>query len=81
MRESLSNIARHAHATAVQLSVAVGTQLTLRVDDNGVGLPAEARLRAGHGLANMSARAGKFSGTCELAPAHPTAAHSLRTSG
>jgi PAS domain S-box-containing protein len=72
LRESLSNVARHAHATAVQVSVAAGADLVLRVDDNGVGLPADARSDGGNGLVNMNVRAEKFGGTCQLTPAHPS---------
>ena len=54
----LSNIAHHAWATTVQVTVAAaGRDLVLRVEDNGVSLPAEAGQGGGNGLANMVARA------------------------
>jgi PAS domain S-box-containing protein len=73
LREALSNIARHARATTVAVTVAaVGQDLVLRVEDNGVGLPAQAGQGGGNGLANMAARAGKLDGTCQLTPASPS---------
>jgi signal transduction histidine kinase len=72
LREALSNVAHHAHATTVQVTVSVGPDLVLRVEDNGVGLPADAGQSAGNGLANMAARAEKLDGTDNLTPASPS---------
>jgi PAS domain S-box-containing protein len=72
LREALSNVAHHAHATTVQVTVSAGPDLVLRVEDNGVGLPADARQSAGNGLANMAARAEKLDGTDNLTPASPS---------
>jgi signal transduction histidine kinase len=58
LRESLSNVARHARADAVQVLVSVDQSaktLTIQVDDNGVGIDPDAR--AGRGLRNAAARA------------------------
>ena len=41
LREALSNVARHAHASRVDVAVAVGEDVCLRVVDDGVGPPAE----------------------------------------
>jgi signal transduction histidine kinase len=54
LREALSNVARHAHATRVDVSVSAGEDLTLRVVDDGVGIPETGRRS---GLANMADRA------------------------
>ena len=65
MREALSNVAKHAAASSVdvRLSAGAGT-ITLRVADNGVGIPGgPAR---GHGLDNMEARAEALGGVCEF---------------
>jgi two-component system, NarL family, sensor histidine kinase DevS len=74
LRESLSNVARHARASAVQVTVAVGPDLVLQVQDNGIGLPADAPHHGGSGLGNMSVRAEKFGGTCDLTSASPSGA-------
>ncbi|MGP8160184.1 MAG: GAF domain-containing protein [Candidatus Dormibacteria bacterium] len=65
LREALSNVARHAGASGVdvRLSAGAGT-ITLRVADNGVGLAADAP--RGHGLDNMEARAEALGGICEF---------------
>jgi len=65
MREALSNVAKHAAASSVdvRLSASAGT-ITLRVADNGVGIaPGAVR---GHGLDNMEARAEALGGVCEF---------------
>ena len=72
LREALSNVAHHAHATAVRVTVTVGADLVLRVEDNGIGLSDHPRHQAGNGLANMAARAHKLGGTCDLTPTGPS---------
>jgi len=60
LRETLSNVARHAQATAVSVSVSATSQLaTMVVADNGVGLPAEGRRS---GLDNLARRARDLGG-------------------
>ena len=60
LREALSNIARHAAATAAAVSITVDpTQVELVVSDNGKGLPASGRRS---GLANLSRRAADLGG-------------------
>lgn len=67
VREALSNVARHARASRVDLSIVVhGERLTLRVVDDGVGIRADAR--RGHGLANLAARAEALGGSCRIEP-------------
>jgi signal transduction histidine kinase len=67
LREALSNVARHARATAVRVSVrAGGDEVVLTVEDDGIGLdPALAR----GGIANMGERANDLGGAFELGPA------------
>jgi signal transduction histidine kinase len=63
LRETLSNAARHAKATAVSVKVTVSsTDVVLSVQDNGIGLPT-----AGHrsGLANLARRANDLGGGFE----------------
>lgn len=64
LREALSNVARHARATQVEISLSVseGT-VTLSVDDDGVGLPADV---SRSGLENARVRAAALGGTLHL---------------
>jgi signal transduction histidine kinase len=57
VQESLSNVTQHAQATEVRIAVARdGNRLTLRVEDNGIGIGKQAR-RVGRGIAGMRERA------------------------
>jgi signal transduction histidine kinase len=62
LREALSNTARHAQATTVDVSLASTDGVELRVSDDGVGIAPDVRRRSG--LANLAhraeARGGKF---------------------
>jgi signal transduction histidine kinase len=72
LRESLSNVIRHAAATAVEVTVtADGKELVLVVADNGVGLDPDAPPPSGFGLRNMGARAATLGGTCSVRPNEP----------
>jgi signal transduction histidine kinase len=65
--EALTNAARHAQATRVDVAVVVGEgELRMTVTDDGIGPAAEAGASGGHGLRNMVARAATFGGTAEL---------------
>src|SRR5262249_34177304 len=65
LRESLSNAAKHAGATRVDVTVQVtATEVRLEVRDDGKGLPAGGRRS---GLANMRKRAEDLGGTLEAA--------------
>ena len=65
-REALSNVARHAKATRVDITVTVGGGLvSLRVHDDGIGVDGP-RAGVGRGLENMVARARQLGGECEL---------------
>lgn len=66
LREALSNVARHASASAVDVEVTVGAgELAARVCDDGVGFDRAAGT-SGHGLASMAARSARLGGTCEV---------------
>jgi signal transduction histidine kinase len=54
VREGLSNAARHARASRVEVRVDVNNDLTITVTDNGVGIGTVTRTS---GLANLRARA------------------------
>jgi PAS domain S-box-containing protein len=64
LREAMANTARHARPTRVVLRVAVTGDLTLEVEDDGVGISANA-LR-GNGLQNMTDRARALGGTSSI---------------
>lgn len=69
LRETLSNVARHAGATAVSLEIEVlSAEVLLRVVDDGIGLPDE---RHESGLHNMRRRAHELGGTVWLHPTDP----------
>ena len=68
LREALSNVAKHAHATQVAVEVTVEERdLVLRIADNGRGMGDQPGV--GNGLANMRERALALGGRCEVAPA------------
>src|SRR5690349_3606506 len=72
LREALSNAARHANASQVDVTVDAGPDgmLTVQVTDNGTGIP-EAGRRSG--LRNLASRAVKLGGELRIGPAHPGA--------
>jgi signal transduction histidine kinase len=79
-KEALHNVAKHAAATEVRISLKVeGGSFVLMVEDNGRGfrcdqpasVPAPAgepaaRLLTGHGLPNMRSRLEQIGGYCEI---------------
>jgi signal transduction histidine kinase len=60
LREALSNVARHANASKVEVTVEAGLELVLLVRDNGTGIRETGRRS---GLANLADRAALFGGT------------------
>ena len=68
LREALSNVARHAQASRVDVEVLVDSDLCLRVIDDGIGPPGP-DARRGKGLANMAARAHDLGGSLQLSAA------------
>jgi signal transduction histidine kinase len=78
LREALSNTARHAAASQVDVTVDVDPDgiLAVQVTDDGTGIPAEVHRS---GLRNLARRAEKLGGELRLHPAHPgTAAPGTR---
>jgi signal transduction histidine kinase len=70
LREALSNAARHAQASKVDVEVSVdGSHAKLTVIDDGVGIPAKGRRS---GLANLAERAEQLGGSFGT---HPGADH------
>jgi signal transduction histidine kinase len=69
IREALSNAARHAKSTAVQVEVDVRAgPLAITVTDNGVGL---GEITRESGLRNLRERAEALDGTLEIMPNRP----------
>jgi signal transduction histidine kinase len=66
LREALSNAARHAHATRVEVEVDCTAELSLTVRDNGIGMPDTGRRS---GLANLAERAQQLGGALNVGPA------------
>jgi signal transduction histidine kinase len=66
VRETLTNVAKHARASAVTVDLALaGSALTVTVADDGVGVGDISR---SSGTANLQARAQRWGGTFALAP-------------
>ena len=72
IREAVSNVARHAQGTSVDVSVVVSvggrSTLTITVSDNGIGLDPSAPRS---GLSNLRARADKHGGSLRVEPNSP----------
>jgi signal transduction histidine kinase len=63
LREALSNAARHAGATRLDVLVSVREGLCLVVDDDGRGIP---EVTVESGLSNIRERAARLNGRCEI---------------
>jgi signal transduction histidine kinase len=73
LREALSNVARHAHASHVDVVLAVsGDTVRLSVDDDGVGITESGRRS---GLRNMEVRAKASGGRLLLTDRAPSGTH------
>jgi signal transduction histidine kinase len=70
LREAVSNAARHGPAQTIAVAlVAAGGMVTLRVSDDGVGMPPEPTPRSG--LRNLEERAQALGGTLTVEPNEP----------
>ncbi len=68
--EGLSNVVRHADATAAEVKIKrISDGVSLQIIDDGVGLPNEPK-RSG-GLSNMMWRAAELGGSCTVSPNAP----------
>ncbi|GAB2846272.1 hypothetical protein GCM10027200_53100 [Lentzea nigeriaca] len=71
VREALTNVLKHSNARFSSVSVTVrGGDLCVRVEDDGVGFPAQ-RTSRGSGLMNMVERARERGGWCRVGPRQP----------
>lgn len=68
VREALANVVRHSRARSCQVRVHVGRELSVRVDDDGVGLPDGSRRS---GLANLARRAERLGGRLTVSGRDP----------
>jgi two-component system, NarL family, sensor histidine kinase UhpB len=70
VQEGLTNVARHAGATRVELALDETAQaLTLRLADNGCGIDAVPRRSGSIGLFSMAERAREIGATLDVRPA------------
>ncbi len=66
LREALSNVARHAKASRVEVLVSVhGSTLQVQVEDDGIGMAADV---ARSGLDNLATRAEQLGGQLRITP-------------
>lgn len=64
LKEALQNVVKHAEAGQVEVLMAIDERtLSLRIADDGRGLPVDGRRRFGNGLANMRFRVEELSGS------------------
>ncbi len=68
VQESLTNVRRHARATAARVELTYGDVLEVVVRDNGTGGGSAATAVGGHGIEGMRARAEKLGGTLTAGP-------------
>jgi PAS domain S-box-containing protein len=69
IQESLNNVAKHANATEVHISLtprANADHLLLEIKDNGIGFDTEAPSGSGFGLSQMQARVTAVDGTLHI---------------
>jgi signal transduction histidine kinase len=67
LREALANVARHAEATRVNVTVRADHELCIEVVDDGIG--GAAIDAAGRGIRNITARAEELGGSADVGPA------------
>lgn len=69
VQESLTNVARHAHARQVRVELRrsdCGRKLRLAIEDDGRGLGAEGELQGGFGLTGMRERVASLQGSMQV---------------
>ena len=69
VQESLTNIVRHAQATAAAVQITYGSgELIVEIDDNGRGVNADGSRAGGSGIGGMRERAVALGGVLEAGP-------------
>ncbi|TVX86822.1 sensor histidine kinase [Paenibacillus agilis] len=67
VKEAVTNIVRHSHAAACSIEIeSSATKATIKIEDNGVGLPKSFNLSKGNGLQGMKERLEFVNGTMEM---------------
>ncbi|MET7772764.1 GAF domain-containing protein [Nocardia sp. NPDC005366] len=66
LREAISNVVRHAHATTLAVELRVRDDVTIEITDNGTGISEIDTRRSG--LANLAARAENAGGSFGIGP-------------
>jgi len=67
VKETLNNIARHSHANEARFSVTADkTQLTITIEDNGMGFDPSTSKASGDGLRNIRQRMEEIGGECQI---------------
>lgn len=66
VKEALHNIVKHACATKVIFSISIGQELSIRLQDNGIGFDINNIRSFSNGLANMRSRVGEIGGHFEI---------------
>ncbi|MUT65133.1 histidine kinase [Paenibacillus sp. NEAU-GSW1] len=67
LKEAVTNVVKHSRATACTLSIDPShTDLTIRVEDNGIGLAGRGGFREGNGLRGMKERLEFVNGNLEI---------------
>jgi signal transduction histidine kinase len=81
LQESLQNVAKHSRATRVVVELhGKGTELFLKIDDNGVGFDLEkARFASGLGLVSMRERLNLIGGRLQLVSQEGHGTHLVAT--
>jgi signal transduction histidine kinase len=81
VQEALTNVLRHASASAATVTLHLDQALTATVEDDGVGLDESAISPSSHGIAGMRERALALGGSLTIAPAQAFPRTDGRTAG
>jgi signal transduction histidine kinase len=66
LREALTNAGKHAQATSYVVTIGVAEDVSLEVQDDGIGIELPQAFGAGLGLLNLRSRAEKLGGSFEI---------------
>jgi signal transduction histidine kinase len=66
LREALTNAGKHAKATNYVVTISVDENVSLEVQDNGIGIELPQAFGAGLGLVNLRSRAERLGGSFEI---------------